>query len=195
MIETQRVGESLLEALRSVPDHRKARGKRYDLAVVLAVSVAAILCGCRSLYAIAQWSRDHRRKVCSALGIERGTTPCVATLHRVFKDLDVDAFERVLGEWLAHRFVRPGEGIAIDGKALRGIHGEEIPGVYLVAAYTHTSGIVLAQSATIGKGQELKTGEALLDYLECEGHVITGDALCAQREFSQRVLDRGGSIS
>ncbi len=103
----------------------KPRKQYCDLAVVLAVSVAAILCGCQVLYAIAQWSRDHRRKMCSALGIERGTTPCVATLHRVFKDLDVDAFERVLGDWLAHRFVRPA-GVAIDDQALRGIHGEGI---------------------------------------------------------------------
>jgi hypothetical protein len=194
MTETTSAGESLVEALRSVRDHRGAQGKRYDLAVLLAMSVAALLCGSRSLYAIAQWGRDNQKRVCSALGIERGSTPCVATLHRVFKELDVVAFERVLAEWLGSRFTRPGEGIAIDGKALRGIHGEEIPGVHLVAAYTHTSGLVLAQSATIGKGQELKTGEALLDYLDCAGHVITGDALYAQREFSQRVLDRGGTI-
>ncbi len=54
------------------------------------------------------------------------------------------------------------EGVAIDGQALRGIHGEEIPGVYLVAAYHPYERARLAQSATIGKGQETQDGEALL---------------------------------
>ena len=35
--------------------------------------------------------------------------------------------------------------IAIDGKALRGIHGEEIPGVRLVAAYAPEAGLVVGQ--------------------------------------------------
>ena len=39
----------------------------------------------------------------------------------------------------------------IDGKALRGIHGERLPGVHLVAAYAHQSGIVVGQQAVGGK--------------------------------------------
>jgi hypothetical protein len=113
----------------------------------------------------------------------------------VFRDLDVTAFETVLSDWLADRFVRRGEGIAIDGKTLRGIHGEEIPGVHLVAAYTHKSGIVLGQAAASGKESELKTAEALLEHLELEGHVVTGDALYAQKELCQRIGEKGGTTS
>jgi hypothetical protein len=38
------------------------------------------------------------------------------------------------------------EAIAIDGKGLRGIHGEELPGIRLIAAYADEAGLVLAQS-------------------------------------------------
>ena len=41
--------------------------------------------------------------------------------------------------------------ISIDGKGLRGIHGEEIPGVRLVAAFGPEAGLVLGQSG--GKGR------------------------------------------
>lgn len=92
-----------------------------------------MLCGARSLYAIAQWGREQPEPVVRTLGFTRQPTPGVATLHRVFKRLDVDAFERVLAEWaqtvLGER--GKGEAIAIDGKALRGIHGEQLPGVRL----------------------------------------------------------------
>ena len=35
--------------------------------------------------------------------------------------------------------------LAIDGKGLRGIHGEQLPGVRLVAAQCDEAGLVLAQ--------------------------------------------------
>ena len=79
------------------------------------------------------------------LGFDREKTRCVATLHYLFRRLDVDAFEGALSRW-AKKALREGDqAIALDGKALRGIHGEEIPGVRLVAAYAHESGLVLAQ--------------------------------------------------
>ena len=84
-----------------------------------------------------------------SLGFSREQTPCVATLHHVFRRLDVEAFEAVLGRW-AQEYLGEGESaIAIDGKALRGIHGGELPGVRLVA-YSQESGLVLGQQG--GKG-------------------------------------------
>lgn len=64
---------SLAEALREVPDPRGKRGKRHELAPILALAVCAMLCGARSLYAIAQWGRDH--------GPEDGDCPWVHTLQ------------------------------------------------------------------------------------------------------------------
>ena len=123
--------ESLMEAMARVPDPRSRHGRRYKLAKVLAFAVCAMACGARSLYAMAQWGREHWALVCEVLGIERGETPSVATLHRVFRRLDVQAFEAELGRWLRSRGLKQGEGIAIDGKTLRGIHGEELAGAHL----------------------------------------------------------------
>lgn len=137
---------SLLEALAAVPDPRHRRGRRYSAASVLTFAVCAMLCGARSLYAIAQWGRDQgSAEVRAALGIARETTPSVATLFRLFRDLDRDAFEAALGRWAEAQGVPPGEAVALDGKHLRGIHGEAVPGVHRVAAYAHRAGAVLAQ--------------------------------------------------
>ncbi len=86
-----------------------------------------------------------------ALGFRRRKTPCVATLHRVFKKLDRDKFEAVLGQWFREQGLRDGEAIALDGKSMRGIHGEELPSVHLVSAFAHYAGTVLAQKG--GKDQ------------------------------------------
>jgi len=163
------------------------------LAQVLAFAVCAMACGARSLYAMAQWGRDHCALVCERLGIERGETPSVATLHRVFRRLRVPAFEAVLGGWLRARGLKAGEAIAVDGKTLRGIHGEELPGVHLVAAFAHQSGLVLDQEAAPGKGEELAAVRALLARLDLQGHVVTGDALLAQRDVCQTIVGKGGT--
>ena len=129
-----------------------------------------------------------------ALGFNRATTPCVATLHLVFRRLDREAFEALLGAWLQGQGLKPGEALAVDGKTLRGIHGQELPGVHLVAAYAHQSGIVVAQGATGAKGQEVATLQALLEQLPLQGRVVTGDAQFAQREISRQLVAKGGLL-
>ncbi len=137
---------SLLGALASVPDPRHRRGRRYSAAAMLTFAVCAMVCGARSLYAIAQWGREQgSAEVRAALGITRTSTPSVAALFRFFRDLDRDAFEQALGAWVRAQGLPRGEAVALDGKHPRGIHGEQMPGVHLVAAYAHRTGAVLDQ--------------------------------------------------
>jgi hypothetical protein len=116
----------------------------------------------------------------------------VATWHRVFKALDVDAFEGAVGGWLARTGVAPDDALALDGKTLRGIHGEDIPGVHLVAAYTHQAQVVIAQLRTEGKGQEIAAVKDVLATLPLAGRVVTADALLTQREICQQIVEEGG---
>lgn len=141
---------SLRQTFESVPDPRKSRGKRHPLPVILALSTCAMLCGARSLYAIAQWGRDQEPEFLRQLGLTRSQTPCVATLHRVFTKLDLDAFEGALRQWAESSLPGGEAAIAVDGKTLRGIHGEELPGVVLIAAYAHSAGLVLGQKGGEG---------------------------------------------
>ena len=113
---------------------------------MLALATAAMLCGARSLSAMAQWGRLQPPAVVAALGFTRERTPAVSTLHQVFSHLDVTAFEAALATWAQTALGDRRDAIALDGKALRGIHGEALPGVDLVAAYATGAGLVLAQS-------------------------------------------------
>ena len=139
------LGKSLLRVLEQVPDPRSRHGRRHALSAILALSVCAMASGARSLYAIAQWGRMQDPATLRELGFTRERTPAISTLHKVFSSIDVDAFESVLGEWVESQLGTGEEAIAIDGKALRGIHGDEVPGVRLVAAYSHRMGVVLGQ--------------------------------------------------
>ena len=150
-MDEQAIGRSLLAAFAAVPDPRKPRGRRHPLPALLALATAAMLSGARSLYAIAQWGRLQPPGVVEALGFTRARTPCVATLHLAFKALDARAFEAALARWARGQLGDDWEAVALDGKALRGIHGEELPGVRLVAAYCDRVGLVLAQAGGQGR--------------------------------------------
>jgi hypothetical protein len=151
--DLEKMVKSLLEAFTRIPDPRGKYGKRHPLPAILALATAAMISGARSLYAIYQWGRLQPPQVVITLGFtkkngEPKPTPCVATLHRVFKRLDVVQFEAALRKW-AQDSLGDEEAIAIDGKGLLGIHGEELPGVRLLAAYTPRSGLVVAQKGAI----------------------------------------------
>lgn len=154
------LGKSLLKALSQVPDPRSAHGRRHPLGAILALSVCAMASGARSIYAIAQWGRMQSPETLRELGFSRDRTPAVSTLHNVFSNMDADAFELALGEWIESLLGAEEEAIAIDGKALRGIHGDELPGVRLVAAYTHNGCLVVGQKGGSAQPRALRPSES-----------------------------------
>ena len=205
---------SLAAALAGVPDPRRPYGWRpghepIPLVALLQQTVVALLCGARGQSAVAQWGRERLEDdpaLLEALGLPPGRSPCVATLHRLYKQLDVDAFEAALGAWFGRLESEPTvpsstrvpEAVAIDGKVLRGSQpkGEDesdrVPGTYLVAAYAHASGVVLGQVRTAGTGQELAAARTLLKQVPLDGRVVTADALLTQRDVSEQIVtDRG----
>lgn len=186
---------SLLEALKSVPDHRSPSGKRHHLSSILAFACCGMLCGARSLLAIFEWGRAHQAWCCQVFGFQR-CTPCVNTLHLVFKHLKVDAFEQALQAWLASQSIdelqQSLRAIAIDGKTLRGSKTESLAGIHLLSAFAGDSGIVEAQTVVNSKDNEITKAPELLASIALEGRVITGDAIFTQRAICQTIIERGG---
>lgn len=191
---------SLSEAFATVPDPRSRFGRSYTLASLLTLSAVAMLCGCRSLYAIAQWGRDYNH-LAPLLGFTRSAkgrdgyrTPCVSELHTVFAALDVTAFEAALTHWIRARGVDDlaERTVAIDGKTLRGSQGHQLPGVHLLAAYCRDVEAVLAQLRVPEATNEHKTALELLRLIPLKGTLITGDAAFTQRDLCEVVVQGAG---
>lgn len=191
----------LVPYLRTVPDPRQASGRRHPLAAILALSCAAMLAGCDSLLAIAEWGRDPHAgaPLARRLGFTRERTPGVATLHRVFRRLDVAAFERAVGAWVAAAVAAistqtTGEAMAIDGKTLRGSRQPTVPAVQLLGALGHELGLVLAQTPLAPGTDEAGTRPVLLAELVLDGRVVTVDAAFTERPVAEAILAKGGTI-
>jgi DDE_Tnp_1-associated/Transposase DDE domain len=184
---------SLMTALAAIPDHRRAAGRRHALPAVLAFLCCGMLCGGRSLLAIAEWGRDHEAWCCAVFGFRR-CTPCVSTLHRILTGLDVGAFELALRAWIQPQLGAPTplEPVAIDGKAVRGAKEQHLPGAYLLSAFASRRGAVLAQLAIGERENELTQALPLLRQIDLTDVLVTGDALFSQRALCTHIVEHGG---
>ncbi|HKG21662.1 MAG TPA: transposase family protein [Blastocatellia bacterium] len=73
---------ALVDVLAQIQDVRQSSGKRFSLASVLSLSVAAMLCGYKSYSAIAHWGKNYGQQLAEALGFKAGKTPCAATFFK-----------------------------------------------------------------------------------------------------------------
>lgn len=189
---------SLLEALADVPDPRSRQGRRHSLQAILALTVLAMLRGCKGPSSISDFGRDHGIELGHALGFRRAKSPAASCLSDLYRALDVNAFEAALSRWIASRIPTPAEGdaepqsVSLDGKTLRGSRDGEAPGHHLVAAYAHTHQAVLAQIRVDAKTNEHKAALELLGILPVRGRVVLGDAMFCQRDLCAEIVDKGG---
>lgn len=187
---------SLYGAFQKLSDKRKARGKRYDLALILTLSVLAKLGGEDEPEGMAEWVKLRSAALQKGLGLKRERMPHAVTYRRVLgKAVDVEEFEQVMGEFFREWGGQP-EQVAIDGKSMRGtIEPGQTRGVYLLAVYAPDSGVVLNQVNIEQKANEISAAPTVLSGLDLHGTLVTGDALFTQRELSQLIIEAGGQYA
>jgi DDE family transposase len=181
---------SLWDALASVPDHRRAAGRRYPLASLLLIAIAALLAGRRDQLSIVRWGRRLNLETLASIGINRARVPAPSVWCEVFKGLDVTALERALGGWV--RGDQTAGHVALDGKRLRGSATAQSSGVHLLAAFSVSLQGVIGQLAVAPDTNEITAALQLLKTLPLDGVIITGDAIFTQKEICRVITDGGG---
>ena len=143
--------------------------------------------------------RNYSRELVTALGLPNGKPPCASTLHWIFRHLDCAQFESQLGQWVDQVLASQpptsaqAEGVAIDGKTLRGSRKPGVPGAHLLSAFSQRLGITLAQQAVADRSNELFRIEDVLEALVLTGRIVTPDALHTQRYIAQTILAGDGA--
>ncbi|MFQ5599065.1 MAG: ISAs1 family transposase [Candidatus Krumholzibacteriia bacterium] len=188
--------ESLFEALRQVPDPRQRRGIRHRKMSLLAIAVAAVVCGARSFEAIAQWVRQCTQAELRRLRCRRNphtgrlAAPSEPTLRRFLQSVDAEAVDAVIGPWLAGLCLRDADGVALDGKTLRGARRSDQSQVHLLSLVVQSSGITIAQREVDSKTNEIPVAPELLRAVPLEGKCVTADALHTQQELARYVVEQ-----
>jgi predicted transposase YbfD/YdcC len=114
--------------------------------------------------------------------------------------VNVPALEARVGRWLQQvraawlaSTVRWLDGIAVDGKTLRGARRLGAKDAYLLSAYGQRDGLVLGEVAVPDATNELGVVASLLEWLPLTGETVTFDALFTQWTVAERVVQSGGA--
>jgi hypothetical protein len=184
---------TLWAALEGLPDHRTRKGRRYPLASIVGISLAAMLSGANDLRAIFRWGRRLTPKGLEAFGITRRRAPCHATYHYVLRALAAADLERALGA-LRRPDGAPLGHVAIDGKRLRGSqHGETRPGVHLLQAFSTRLQATIGSLIVPPDRAEMVEAVALLKELPLDGAIVTGDAAFTYRPIVEAIRAKGAN--
>ena len=127
-----------------------------------------------------------------ALGFTHAKTPCAATLHNLFKRLDIAQLEALLSQWVVQtleslRVSSSPLAVAIDGKTLRGSAKQQAPINHLLSVVSHQLGVTIIQKAVDTKTNEIPISTEILSAFDIRGKIVTTDALLTQRDFCQKV--------
>lgn len=190
---------ALMEYLAQIPEYRQRQGRRHPLLALLLLVCVAMLCGARSQSAIADWGRFHGQPWLRRLGFTQQRGPSQATLSRLFRAVPRATVEAALGRWAEQvlRLCPPKqatdlEGVAVDGKRLRGSARQGAIDAHLLSAFSHRLNVVLGQVGVPDKTNEIGAADALFRSLVLEGRVVTADALLTQHEIAQTIVDSRG---
>lgn len=192
------MSERLRRLVCSVCDYRKThkRNFRHPLPDMLILSVLARLCGCGTRKEIIKFGECHLQLLQSLYGILPKGVPSEATLCRMEKCIDEDAFARLYSEF-AHLLTAgidpPSDGRpaikAIDGKFMRGTTLANGRWPDIVSIYDVGRGMATDTEACQEKSNEIKATPRLLERASFEpGTVVTADAMNCQTEIIDLIL-------
>lgn len=114
--------------LRALPDHRKPKGVRHELASILLVCAVAMLAGNHNPTEIAEWAADLPDELRERLHLRRSpstgalVTPSISTVQRTLRGVDRDAFDRIVCCTLAALLGTRRAGSADDDGGPEGVH-------------------------------------------------------------------------
>jgi hypothetical protein len=139
---------SLPDCFATIPDPRRAQGRRHRLPVVLALAAGATLCGMRGYKASAEWAQALGQAARRRFGCRRESGSYVVPSEFVLRDCLVRVGPRVLGEALTawnQAWATQDEALALDGKTMKGATDAHGAQTHIVSVIGHESRRCLAQ--------------------------------------------------
>ena len=199
---------SLYRAFEQVKDGRKAKGKRYPLALLLTLILLGKLAGETTLEGIIDWINERQKELKKLLNWPK-SFPVNKTYTDALAKCDHQEVARTIAQVLVKaraqercdeepsRLLVQHESLnepllqtAVDGKWLRGTlkHGrDDQPAVHLLSWYECESGIVLDQFVVTPKNNEESACLAILHPVLVKGRIITVDAIFSCRAWCATV--------
>ena len=181
----------LADVFVSITDPRQRNKTRYDLVEVLVVAVNGVLAGADTFVEIEAWANEKLDWFRQYLKLEHGI-PSHDTLGRLFGLISPEEFEAAFRRWVGSILpaLGPDAVVAVDGKTSRRSGKVDGTALHLVSAFAAGAGLVMGQTATATKSNEITAIPSLLQTLALEGCIVTIDAMGTQIQIAQTIRER-----
>ena len=186
---------ALVEVFEGLEDWRNAQQTRHRLGELLTVAVCAVLSGADDFEEISQWGQAKLEWLRGFLKLDYGIAS-TDTFERVFALLDPKGFERAFRTWVGSVIPALGRDqvIAIDGKTSRRTTSKAAAApLHMVSAFAAEVGIVLGQTATAKKSNEITAIPELLRTLDVKDCIVTIDAMGTQTAIAHQIREGQGN--
>lgn len=184
--------DRFLDFLATIPDPRRAEGKRYEQKYIVLFAILAVVTGANSYRGIRTFIDVHRRRLNRAFGLHWRRPPAHTSIRAILSGLDAGEVEKAFRRHAANlNAVWSSTGaarvLALDGKTLRGsfdaFHDRKARQV--LSAFATGTALVLAHMEIDEKTNEIPAGQQLLEELNIAGHIVTCDAMHCQKKPSK----------
>jgi len=133
----------LPQCFATIPDPRRAQGRRHRLPVVLGLAAGATLCGMRGYKAMADWAQGLGQAARKRFGCRRENGKYVVPSEFVIRDclvrIEPGALDSALNAF-DQAWTMKDEAIAIDGKTMKNAVDETGEQVHIMSVIGHATG-------------------------------------------------------
>lgn len=184
---------SLLTHFESLEDPRRAYLVEHSLLDIVALTICAVICGAETWEGIEAYGHSKLEWLKTFLALPNGI-PSHDTIARVFALLEPSQLQECFVSWVKSiAELSLGEVISLDGKSARHSYdkGKGKGAIHMVSAWASGNQLVLGQVKVADKSNEITAIPKLLNILDISGCIVTIDAMGAQKEIAQQIIDQG----
>lgn len=185
--------DGIVNIFREIPDPRRGNAIRYDLTEILIIAILAIVSGMQSFTEIEMFGLERHEWLQTFLTLKNGI-PSHDTFGDVFAAIDPAIISASFAKWVETiRQKISGEIVAVDGKTI--CASRDVPkkkkAIHMVSAWAASNRLVLGQTATAEKSNEITAIPQLLEMLMLKGCIVTIDAMGTQKDIAAKIVEKG----
>ena len=193
MAET--MNASIVTHFQTLEDARIARTKKHLLLDILVIAVCTLLTGGEGFQDMELFGKSKRVWLQTFLALPHGI-PSHDTFGRVFARLNPQRFQECFVSWTqAVAQLTQGTLLSLDGKTVKASFDRATASspLHMLSAWcSENGGLVIGQTKTDSKSNEITAIPELLHLLAIKGCIVTIDAMGCQTAIAAQILDQGG---
>lgn len=189
-MEQKETKTKLADHFQNIPDPRKVYLIKHKLIDIITIAICAVISGAEGWNDIEEYGKVKKEWLGTVLDLSNGI-PSHDTFRIVFSLLNPEEFRKSFFRWVQEiANVIEREVVAIDGKTARRSHQEGQNPLHIVSAWAQENNLVLGQTKTDQKSNEITAIPRLLEMLALEGCIITIDAMGCQKDIAEKIVEK-----